>query len=275
MMRAFWKAASTVMAAGGLLLASAPVSAPALAAAGIINAARHVEQGGHSSHGHGHGGGGGGGSTGPAYGWTASNWSGYAVDAGTYHSITGQWVVPTVSPAKGSTYSSSWIGIDGFNNSSLIQTGTEQDYTAGGAQYYAWWEILPAAETQIPDPVSAGDHMTASITNDNNGTWTITLNDTSKGWTFTTTQAYSGPGTSAEWIEEAPTIGGRVATLAHYGQAPFNPGTVNGSNPGLVVADGGVMIQRRTQVSTPSLPDSDTDGFNVAYGSATPSSPAS
>ena len=88
-------------------------------------------------------------------------------------------------------------------------------------------------------------------------------------------QAYSGPGTSAEWIEEAPTIGGHVATLAHYGQTTFNPGTVNGGNPSLVVSDGGVMIQRRTQVSTPSLPDSDTDGFNVAYGSTAPSAPTS
>ncbi len=54
-----------------------------------------------------------------------------------------------MSRAKGSTYSSSWIGIDGFNNSNLIQTGTEQDYTSGGAQYCAWWEIFLAAETQI------------------------------------------------------------------------------------------------------------------------------
>ena len=277
MMRAFWKVASTVLAAGGLLLMSAPASAPALAATGIVNAARHISQGGPGTHGKGHGHGGGGGSAGAKYGWASSNWSGYA-ETGTFHSITGQWMVPTVSPSKGSTYSSSWIGIDGFNNSNLIQTGTEQDYAAGGAQYYAWWEILPAAETELSPsqyPVAPGDHMSARIANNGNGTWTIALSDTTQGWSFTTTQAYSGPGASAEWIEEAPTIGGHVAKLAHYGQALFNPGTVNGGNPGLVLSDGGVMIQRHSQVSTPSLPDSDTDGFNVAYGSATPSSPAS
>ena len=92
---------------------------------------------------------------------------------------------------------------------------------------------------------------------------------------FTTQQAYSGPGTSAEWIEEAPTIGGHVATLAHYGEATFDPGTANGAGPNLTVTDGGVMIQRRTQVSTPSAPDSDSDGFNVAYGSTQPAAPAS
>jgi hypothetical protein len=35
------------------------------------------------------------------------------------------------------------------------------------------------------------------------------------------------------------------------------------------------MVQKRVQVSTPSLPDKDTDGFNMAYGSATPPAPAS
>lgn len=272
-MRQFMKTAATLLAAGGLLLISAPVSAPALAAAGIVNAPRHVANPGQGTHGNGHGHGGSGSTS--AYGWASSNWSGYAVDTSTYSAITGQWVVPAVSRTKGPTYSSSWIGIDGFNNSNLIQTGTEQDYSSGSAQYYAWWEILPAAETEIPDPVSAGDHMSASIVNDGNGDWTITLKDTTQGWTFSTVQAYSGPGTSAEWIEEAPTIGGHVATLAHYGQTTFNPGTVNGGNPSLVVSDGGVMIQRRTQVSTPSLPDSDTDGFNVAYGSTAPSAPTS
>ena len=35
------------------------------------------------------------------------------------------------------------------------------------------------------------------------------------------------------------------------------------------------MIQNGVQVSTPSTPDSDTDGFNVQYGSAVPTPPAS
>lgn len=222
-----------------------------------------------------------GGGAGTTSGWSSSNWSGYALSSstnGAYNSITGQWVVPAVQPGHRSTYSSSWIGIDGFNNSSLIQTGTEQDYSSGSAHYYAWWEILPASETEISPsqyPVQPGDHMSANIQNNGNGTWTMTIADATANWSFTTTQNYSGPGTSAEWIEEAPTIGGRVATLANYGQTTFNPGTVNAGNPALTASDSGVMIQKRSQVSTPSGPDSDTDGFNVAYGSKTPSPPAS
>lgn len=215
-------------------------------------------------------------SGGPAFGWSSSNWSGYAITTGApYTSVTGNWIVPAVSPSRGPTYSASWVGIDGFNNSDLIQTGTEQDYAQGGAQYAAWWEILPAAETVINEPVQPGDHMSASIVNDGGGEWTITLSDTTEGWTFSTKQAYSGPGASAEWIQEAPTVGGHIATLANYGETTFNPGTANGGNPGLVTSDGGVMIQKGKQVSTPSVPDSDTDGFNIQYGSVSPSAPAS
>ena len=50
---------------------------------------------------------------------------------------------------------------------------------------------------------------------------------------------------------------------------------MNGSNPGLVKSDSGVMVQNGVQVSTPSNPDADTDGFNVAYGSAAPPPPPS
>jgi hypothetical protein len=207
-------------------------------------------------------------------GWSSTNWSGYA-RTGTYTRATAAWVVPSVASSRKATYSSQWVGIDGFNNSNLIQTGTEADYYSGSAHYAAWWEILPAAETVIPSiTVHPGDHMTASITKGSGTSWTITITDGNQS--FTTVQTYSGPGSSVEWIEEAPSVGGRVAPLAQYSSPDtFDPGTANGANPGLTAADGGVMVQKRVQVSTPSLPDKDTDGFNMAYGSATPPAPAS
>jgi hypothetical protein len=208
-------------------------------------------------------------------GWSSSNWSGYA-KTGTYTSATAQWVVPTVTAARQASYSSSWVGIDGFTNSSLIQTGTEQDWSNGAAHYHAWWEILPAAETRISSiTVHPGDVFTASITKGSGSSWTITINDVSTGQGFTTVQSYSGPGTSVEWIQEAPTVGGHTAPLAHFSTTSFDPGTANGANPGLTAADAGVMVQKHVTVSTPSAPDADTDGFNVAYGSTAPAPPSS
>ena len=211
-------------------------------------------------------------------GWASSNWSGYAVTGGPYTSITGSWKVTAVSASSRQTYSSTWIGIDGFNDSNLIQTGTEADYYNGSAHYNAWWEILPAAETPIASiAVQPGDSMSANIHQLSSGQWSITITDVTKNQSFGTTQSYKGQLTSAEWIQEAPSVGGRIATLAHYGSPlTIDPGTVNGGNPGLVPADGGVMVQRFGQtVSTPSNPDGDTDGFNMAYGSSAPAAPAS
>ena len=211
-----------------------------------------------------------------AAGWASSNWSGYAVTGSGYNSVTARWTVTAAARTRKQTFSSEWVGIDGYNNSNLIQTGTESDYYNYSAHYDAWWEILPAAETVIPSiSVRQGDVMTASITHGSGSSWTITITDTRTGASYSTTQTYTGPQTSAEWIEEAPTVGGRVATLAHYGLATFDPGTVNNGNPNLDASQAGVMVQRGVQVSTPSNPDNDTDGFNAAYGSTAPAPPPS
>jgi len=232
--------------------------------------------------------------------WASSNWSGYAVSESSpaglpcvpasntaYTNVTGTWTVPKVTSSRfWSTYSAAWTGIDGFTNSSLIQVGTEQDYSFfGGARYSAWWEILPAAETVIPSiSVQPGDSITASITKvPSTGLWSITLTDNGKGGhaaqkPFTISKAYSGPGTSAEWVVEAPEVNGRVATLAPYGSTVFDSGTVNGGPVSLVAGAGGEVIQGNAVVSIPSAPDTAIpvgDGFAIAYGSTAPSAPPS
>jgi hypothetical protein len=247
--------------------------------------------------------------------WAASNWSGYA-ETGTFTGVTSTWTVPAVAPSSSPTYSSAWIGVDGFNNSNLIQTGTEEDYYNGAAHYNAWWEILPASETALPGSfaVAPGDRMKASIYETSilsggggpgggpggpghkagGGTsqhiWVITIGDTTRGWSFSTNQAYNGPGTSAEWVMEAPQVGGRIATLAHY---TINPpsGTGDFDNAGVLTSiagsgspvytgaalnyqkNAGVMIQNKVQVSTPGNPDTVLTAFNAAYGSALPPTP--
>jgi hypothetical protein len=241
--------------------------------------------------------------------WSASNWSGYA-ETGTFTGVSSTWTVPAVSATSSASYSAAWIGVDGFSDSDLIQTGTEQDYYSGKAHYDAWWEILPASETEISPttyPVAAGDQMSASIyetsatvstggTRRHKGTtenvWTIVISDSTKGWKFTTNQAYNGPGTSAEWIMEAPEVNGRIATLAHYTIDPATGGDFDnagiltsivpsGSTPTYTGAglnytnDSGVMIQGSAQVSTPGDPDSALTAYNVGYGSALPATPTS
>lgn len=213
--------------------------------------------------------------------WASRNWSGYAINTGTYTSVTGSWTVPTVfAPTKHprkAYFSSTWVGIDGFNlhDDNLIQAGTEQDWIGGSAQYYSWWEILPNDETAIPSiAVNPGDVMTVSITQ---GTplWTITVTDTTNGQSFTTAQKYSAPMTSAEWIQEAPTVGYRVAPLADDGTVDFDHCLANGVNPDLTFSDSGIMAKRggRVVISTPSTPNPEGNGFAVAFGKVQPPAP--
>ena len=234
--------------------------------------------------------------------WASGNWSGYAVSqtspsglpcvpasGQTYTSVSGTWTVPTVTGSRfGQSFSAAWTGIDGFTNSSLIQAGTEQDFYSGSAHYTAWWEILPAAETPISSiTVEPGDSVTVAIAKVSGTQWSITLTDNGKAGhpaqaPFTTTESYSGPGASAEWILEAPEVNGRIATLAQYGSTAFDLGTADGASPALAAGTGGELVAgnffREQVVSIPSGPDTGTppgDGFAVAYGSTAPPAPTS
>ncbi len=209
-------------------------------------------------------------------GWESSNWSGYALSRsrkGAFRSVSGFWIVPRVRSSRSNQYSSAWIGIDGFTNSSLIQTGTEHDYVNGKPLYYAWWEILPAAAIRIPYPVSPGNLMIARITRLRKNKWRILLQNRTLGWTFRKTTTYTGPANSAEWIAEAPSINGQTTTLARYKKFPFLACRVNGKKAKLNARARGIMIQNNTTVSTPSLPGKNRDSFTQAYGARIPAPP--
>ncbi|WP_036718189.1 G1 family glutamic endopeptidase [Paenibacillus sp. JCM 10914] len=198
-------------------------------------------------------------------GWVSSNWSGYSVTGskGTFKRISAKWNVPLVRPSQGSSYSSAWIGIDGYGNTDLIQTGTGHDYVDGKAYYYAWWEILPASVTVIPLPVHPGDRMHALIVRRSGSKWLICLRNTTRNWTFRTVQRYTGPQTSAEWIVEAPQINGELAQMTRLSPVVFACCRVNGRSPRLKPSDGGVMIQNMLITSSPSKPYRAGDRFVV------------
>lgn len=212
--------------------------------------------------------------------WTSRNWSGYALTGSSITNVVGNWTVPQVqTPAtakRKNRFSSSWVGIDGFNNSDLIQAGTEQDWVHRTKVYQAWWEILPAAETPITTlTIHPGDAMSVSITEGVSSTWTIVVSDTTTGKSFSIVKSYFGPRTSAEWIQEAPTIGRRVATLAADSNVVFDLGRLNLANPALTSSEAGAMFKGSQQISTPSAPNPNQDGFAVAYGSVAPAAPSS
>jgi hypothetical protein len=160
---------------------------------------------------------------------TSSNWSGYAVTGGTYRTVTASWVEPAVK-CSGTAYSSFWIGIDGDTSGTVEQTGTEADCNGSTPVYSSWYEMYPKYPTNYRDPVAPGDHFTSTVSTDGRGDFTLTLSDTTRGWTESVTKRLRGAQlASAEVIAEAPSSTSGVLPLANFGTASFSGAKVNGS----------------------------------------------
>jgi hypothetical protein len=215
---------------------------------------------------------------------SSNNWFGY--NQGTleqggkqFNSIAGDWTVPTASQhASGDEASSDWIGIGGgcidanctVGDSTLIQTGTEQDVSSGSASYGAWWELIPGPSIAISDmTVRPGDHMHADISEVVAGSnlWTITLQNVTRGQTFTTTVPYSSTHATAEWIEETPLLigtGAGLAALPNLTTVPFTGARINGASANLQAAERILLTDSSGSViGTPSNPNGTRDGFSA------------
>ncbi|HEX5175195.1 MAG TPA: G1 family glutamic endopeptidase [Gaiellaceae bacterium] len=169
---------------------------------------------------------------------TSTNWSGYAVTGGRYTQVSSSWKVPAVSCA-GTAYSSFWVGLDGDTSGTVEQTGTDSDCSGSTPQYYAWYEMYPKFPSNYSNPVRSGDSMSASVTTNGSGSFTLTITDSTQGWTRTTTaRLKSAKLASAEVIAEAPSSSGGVLPLANFGTVSFSSAKANGalltsSTPGI------------------------------------------
>jgi hypothetical protein len=216
----------------------------------------------------------------------STNWFGYnqgSLELGgkQFNSITGDWTVPAATQhTRGQeAFSSDWIGIGGgcvdaactIGDGTLIQTGTEQDVDAAGkASYGAWWELIPGPSLDITNmTVSAGDHMHASIAEMVPGAnvWTITLQDVTRGETFTTTVPYTSSHLTAEWIEETPLLIGTnagFAALPNLTDPAFTNATTNGANANLQAAEEIFLTDSNGNViGSPSAPNATRNGFSA------------
>jgi hypothetical protein len=160
---------------------------------------------------------------------TSTNWSGYAVTGSRFTSVSASWKQPTAT-CSATAYSSFWVGLDGDTSNTVEQTGTDADCSGRSPQYYAWYEMYPKFPVNLSQPVAPGDTMTASVTTDGRGNFTLTISDASRGWTnVTKAKLKSAKLSSAEVIAEAPSSSGGVLPLANFGTASFTAAKANGS----------------------------------------------
>jgi hypothetical protein len=181
-------------------------------------------------------------------------------------------MVPTVNQSQGDVFSAAWVGIGGYGESSLIQTGTLQGIRNGEVTYYAWYELLPSTAVRIQSlRIRPGDKMTASVSlvDGSENRWLVEISDLTRGQSYSRTFRYNSSRLSAEWIMERPSISGNITTLADFDRVTFTDcqatienitGTVSGF-PGYQL----VMYGDQTQLVRVSALNADGSSFTVDY----------
>jgi Peptidase A4 family len=171
----------------------------------------------------------------------SSNWSGYVDLSGatsynsstTFYYTVNEMVVPVAQQSGctgGWAYGSAWNGIDGWGSGDVLQAGFEFDaYCSGStrsAYYSTWYEWYPYGEVRVSSvPIVPGDDMFVEVwhTSSTQG-YALVENLTTGTYFEVGFTAYPGHpliGNSAEYIVEAPTVGGSLATMVDYTALPF------------------------------------------------------
>ncbi len=141
------------------------------------------------------------------------NWSGFAVTSSKKFTYAqSRFVEPTLTcPGDhANEWQSNWVGLDGFNNGTVEQTGTAAH--CGGASnttpvYKAWYEMFPAGSVNV-FTVFPGDTINTSVSFSNNK-FTLTVADLTAGHKHSVTHTAtcgSCKRASAEWIVERPEL---------------------------------------------------------------------
>jgi Peptidase A4 family len=213
-------------------------------------------------------------SSAPIQNYDSTNWSGYMATTTSYTSISASWAAPRpTSSAHQLEADATWIGIGGVTTSDLIQVGTENTVESNGqVDTAAFYEMLPAASQTISQiTVSPGDSISASVVQVTPGQWTISITDLTDNQTYSTAVAYNSTNSSAEWIEEDPSLtSGRLIPLDDFGTANFTGGQTiaDGSTDNIAEAspDSITMVNREDQTEAlPSALNGSGNGFSVSW----------
>jgi Peptidase A4 family len=185
----------------------------------------------------------------------STNWSGYAATGsnGAFSSVSGSWTQPAATCSSGrgrasDQYAAFWVGLDGYSSDSVEQTGTDSDCAGRTPDYYGWYEMYPANPVYYSNPVSPGDHISASVSFSGSDTYTLVLTDSTQGWTQRVTQNESGlDRSSAEVITEAPSSNTGVLPLADFGTVNYSSAEANGASLGSLSPTEIIMIDNSGQ----------------------------
>jgi hypothetical protein len=181
---------------------------------------------------------------------TTPNWSGYADTGNGYGSVSGAWTEPGISCSAGENSEAAfWVGIDGFNGSTVEQAGTEAECNNGQPFYDTWWEMFPSGPVIVGTSLAPGDTIHASV-NRSGSTYTLAVHDlNAPPDSFTVPFTRGGEANAtAEWIAEESSNENQLADFHRWvlSGAAVDGGVIS-SHPDneLTMADssGAVMAQ--------------------------------
>jgi hypothetical protein len=139
------------------------------------------------------------------------NWSGYTVTSSKKFTYAqSRFVQPTLTCTGDhpNEWASNWVGLDGFNDTTVEQDGTAAH--CGGADnttpvYKAWYEMYPKGSVNV-FTVNPGDVINTSVSF-SNGKFTLTVSDLTTHQSASHTAACAScQRASAEWIIERPEL---------------------------------------------------------------------
>jgi hypothetical protein len=213
------------------------------------------------------------------------NWSGYVSLSGatkygktSYYYLISDFVVPVARQAFGACtgswdYGSTWVGIDGWASSDVLQAGVEFDAYCSGLTTYTyyspWYEWFPLGEVRITNlAIAPGDDYFVEVWNTTSTqgyAYLVNYNtNTAVEVGFKAPSGTTLEGNSAEWITERPGVNGSLATLTNYISEPYWSATAydfNGKKytPGGTHGFGVTMLDNNGKpISYPTLFNSST-----------------
>ncbi len=154
----------------------------------------------------------------------------------TYRKVAGQWTEPAVTCGQEDQIVIFFVGIDGWNSSTVEQAGTFAQCYQGAAHYYSWWEMYPSNAIQVVgSTVKPGDKIAASVVRTGTSYAIKVTDSTTAGNTFSRTKTCATcANSSAEWIAEAPSNASGVLPLANFGTWTLKGAAVTAGTAGTI-----------------------------------------
>jgi hypothetical protein len=112
----------------------------------------------------------------------AGNWAGYAASGSTFTTVKGTWIEPQATCTAAHDLYAPWLGLDGYGDMTVEQTGVQTSCSTGSPVDSGWYEMYPSPPVYFSNPVSTGDTIKASVTYAGGTSYTLMLKDVTKGW---------------------------------------------------------------------------------------------